>query len=144
LTSSIQARAGRLPAELTLSYRLEAQFASPSVQADPPPTVSVTLPITTPPSQVAKLVSAGIALSPYVRSPITPEPDRAAARFGIEFDTPVQNPRDTNFARLLALAPDPVLFGAPVDLSTRPSRRCPSIPSRFGSSFPASPMTAQA
>src|SRR5262249_56529370 len=107
------------------SYRLEAQFASPPVQADPPLAVSVTLPITTPPSQVPKLVSAGIALSPYVRSPDYSRTGPRRRALWIEFDSPVQNPRDTYFARLLALAPDPVLLGAPVDL---PDQAEPPLP----------------
>ncbi|MCW3097917.1 MAG: hypothetical protein JWL77_3535 [Chthonomonadaceae bacterium] len=101
--------AGQFPAELTLNYTLTPTFVAPPTKVDAPLTLSVELPITTPPSQVPKLVSAGIALSNYVRSANYASTDSRRRALWLEFDRPPDNPRDGFFGRILAYAPDPVL-----------------------------------
>ncbi len=101
---------GGFPAELTLNYTLTAKFVSPPAQSDPPLTVSVLLPVTTPPAQVPRLVSAGIALSPYVRSADYSSTNERRRVLWLEFDRPLDNPRDLYFCRVLAYAPDPLLM----------------------------------
>jgi hypothetical protein len=102
---------GNFPAELTLEYTLTPQFLSPPAQSDPPLTVSVLLPMTTQPAQVPRLVSAGIALSPYVRSADYSSTSERRRVLWLEFDQPPDNPRDLYFCRILAYAPDPLLVG---------------------------------
>ena len=102
---------GQFPAELTLQYTLKPQFDTPPVQSDPPLTVSVFLPITTPPAQVPRLVSAGIALSPYVRSIDYSSTKQRRRVLWVEFDRPPDNPHDLYFCRILGYAPDPLLVG---------------------------------
>jgi len=101
---------GQFPAELTLKYSLEPHFASPPAQADPPVTVHVLLPMTTPPAQIPRLVSAGIALSPYLRAADYSSTTARRRVLWIEFDRPPDNPRDSYFSRILSYAPDPVLL----------------------------------
>jgi hypothetical protein len=101
--------AGGFPAELTLNYTLTPSFVSPPKNVDAPVTVSVELPMTTPPTQVPKLVSAGIALSTYVRSADYSTTDQRRRALWLEFDRPPDNPRDGLFGRILAYAPDSVL-----------------------------------
>jgi hypothetical protein len=101
--------AGQFPAELTLNYTLTPSFVAPPVQLDGPLTVSVDLPMTTRPAQVPKLVSAGIALSTYVRSADYSSTDQRRRALWLEFDRPPDNPRDGIFGRILAHSPDPVL-----------------------------------
>ncbi len=101
---------GGFPSELTLGYTLTQNFVSPApTNSDAPLTASVRLPMTTPPSQVPKLVSAGIALSPYTRSADYSTTDPRQRSLWLEFDRPPDNPNDSYFARIPAYAPDPVL-----------------------------------
>ena len=101
--------AGAFPAELPLKYTLTPSFVSPPAHLDPPVSVSIELPMTTKPPQVPKLVSAGIALSTYVRSPDYSSTSQRRRALWLEFDRPPDNPRDQYFGRILAYAPDPVL-----------------------------------
>lgn len=100
---------GQLPAELTLKYTLTPAFVASSTKLDAPLTVSVELPMTTRPTQVPKLVSAGVALSTYVRSVDYSSTEQRRCALWLEFDRPPDNPRDGFFGRILAYAPDPVL-----------------------------------
>jgi hypothetical protein len=100
--------AGQFPAEINLDYKITPSFVgAPTV--DPPLAVSVELPMTMPPAQVPKLVSAGIALSVYVRSPDYSTTDPRQRALWLEFDRAPDNDRDSYFGRILAYAPDPVL-----------------------------------
>src|ERR1017187_7551517 len=101
--------AGSFPAELTLKYTLTPSFVSPPTTSDAPVTISVELPMTTKPAQVPKLVSAGIALSTYVRSADYASTEQRRRALWLEFDRPPDNPRDGYFGRILGYAPDPVL-----------------------------------
>ena len=105
---------GQFPRELDLSYTLTPNFASTPAQSDAPLKLSLHLPITTPPSHIPRLVSAGIALSPYVRSPDYSRTEPRRRVLWLEFDRPTDNPDDAYFARVLRYAPDPLLLrGAP-------------------------------
>jgi hypothetical protein len=106
---------GHFPAELTLEYTLTAQFVSPPANSDPPLDVSVFLPMTTPAAQVPRLVSAGLALSSYVRAPDYSTTDQLRRVLWLEFDRPPDNPRDLYFARVLAYSPDALLEGTLAD-----------------------------
>jgi hypothetical protein len=101
--------AGQFPAEINLTYTITPNFVGVPKTVDPPLTVSVELPITTPPAQVPKLVSAGIALSDYVRSADYSTTDPRQRVLWLEFDRAPDNPRDSFFGRILAYAPDPML-----------------------------------
>ncbi len=109
------------PDAIDLSYSLEVQFKTGhGDQQDPPESFSLLLPITTSPSQVPRIVSAGIALSPYVRDEAYSSTEARRRHLWIEFAEPVQDPQDVYFARVLANAPDqlisnnrPELFQAP-------------------------------
>jgi hypothetical protein len=72
------------------------------------------LPITTPPAQVPKILSVGIALTPgsteeeLVHNKYSKTNDQQKFLW-IEFDKPVQDNKDIYFARVLGYAPDPML-----------------------------------
>src|SRR5260370_36120807 len=55
------------------------------------------------------MVSAGIALSPYVRNKTDSETEPRRRFLWIEFDAPVRDPKDTYFARVLSYAPDQLI-----------------------------------
>ncbi len=101
--------AGQFPLELTLKYTLKPSFISAPAKQDANLSVAVELPMTTNPAQVPKLVSAGIALSTYVRSADYSSTDQRRRALWLEFDRPPDNPRDRLFGRIVAYAPDPVL-----------------------------------
>lgn len=72
----------------------------------------IELPIASAPRQMPKVVSAGIALSPYKREEpaySSTEPRRRA--LWLKMDEPVADPNDRLFARVLAYGPDPLLSG---------------------------------
>lgn len=119
---------GQFPAEMSLKYTLQPNFASPPAQSDPPVTVEVFLPMTTPPSQVPQLVSAGIAESPYTRASDYSSTTQRRRVLWIEFDRPPDNPRDAYFCRVLAYAPDPVLVRIISDPNETPEPPLPIDP----------------
>jgi hypothetical protein len=72
----------------------------------------IEFPIASPPRQMPKVVSAGVALSPYMREEpgySSTEPRRRA--LWLKFEEPIADPNDRLFARVLAYGPDPLLSG---------------------------------
>ncbi|MCC6861983.1 MAG: hypothetical protein IT158_25650 [Bryobacterales bacterium] len=99
----------RFPDTIELDYRIEPRFRSAPAQSDAAEELHLTLPVTTPPAQVPRIVSAGIALSKYERNE-TYSATGARQRFlWLEFEEPVRDPNDEYFIRLLGYAPDPLL-----------------------------------
>jgi hypothetical protein len=125
--------AGAFPRPLTLDYEVRPIFRAPPTQADAPLTESITLPVTTQPRQVPKIVAAGLALSPYERDSDYSETKERTKAVWLEFDRVPDDPKDEYFVRLLAMAPDPVLtdeFGnvpeidePPLPIDPEPIRR---------------------
>ncbi|TCS84948.1 hypothetical protein EDD80_11640 [Anseongella ginsenosidimutans] len=109
------------PDTINVSYRIDARFkADHAIQKDDPKVLEMTLPITSTPAQVPVIVSAGLALSPYVRDEKYANSESRRRFLWIEFEKPIEDPQDTYFARVLANAPDqlisnndPSLFVAP-------------------------------
>lgn len=93
-----------------MSYTIEARFKEGhGEQHDDPESLELLLPVTTPPSQVPKIVSAGIALSPYMRNETYSATETRERHLWIEFEEPVKDPQDVYFARVLAIAPDQLI-----------------------------------
>jgi hypothetical protein len=111
----------RFPDTIQVSYSITTQFKPQhAAQRDADTQMAVTLPITTPPAQIPKIASAGIALSPYQRNAKYSATEPRRRYLWIEFEEPLADPNDTFFARVLAYAPDqlistnqPELFVAP-------------------------------
>lgn len=112
----------RFPDTIEVDYTITPRLkAGHGAQHDRDEELPVRLAITTPPAQVPKIVSAGIALSPYHRNEKYSASDPRRRRLWIEFAEPILDPNDTYFARVLAIAPDqlisnnnsPELFIAP-------------------------------
>lgn len=71
----------------------------------------IRLPVASAPKQTPKLVSAGLALSPFEAKnsySLTTKRERA---LWLQFDQPIADPNDRLFARVLAYGPDPLLSG---------------------------------
>jgi hypothetical protein len=97
------------PSEMSLEYTLTPVFRHPPAQLDPPLVLAVDLPIAAPPVQTPRLVSAGVALSPYERAGDYSTSGTRTRLLWLEVDVPPDNPADAYFARVLAYAPDPML-----------------------------------
>lgn len=98
------------PDTIEVKYTLEPRFkAGHAAERDVPETFEMTLPITTPPAQVPKIASAGIALSPYARDEKYENSESRKRFLWIEFAEPVEDPQDIYFARVLANSPDQLL-----------------------------------
>ncbi|MDX1408334.1 MAG: hypothetical protein R3330_09375, partial [Saprospiraceae bacterium] len=115
------------PDTIDMSYRVLTQFkAGHGATQDDPLDLSVVLPITTPPSQVPKIASAGIALSPYVRNDRYSATETRKRHLWIEFEERIEDPQDTVFARVLTVAPDQLLSNNHPALLEAPSE--PALP----------------
>ena len=100
------------PREMSVEYRIKPNLKKgyEETEVEAMPTITVDLPITTIPHQIPKLLSAGVARTPY-------DYDHENYRYSterqkylwFEFETPPEDPDDTYFARVLAYAPDPYL-----------------------------------
>ena len=97
------------PGEMTLSYELTPDFAVVPELQDDALTLMVDLPIAAPPLQTPKLLSAGLASAPYVRADDYSTTEPRDRMLWLEFDAPPSNPDDFYFARVLSVAPDPML-----------------------------------
>lgn len=97
------------PDTINLTYTVESQFSAPPALVDNPVTMSLTLPVTTPPAQVPKIVAAGLALSEYKRNAAYSSTEPRRRHLWLEFDQPPQDFNDSYFIRLLGYAPDPLL-----------------------------------
>src|ERR1041384_4903941 len=80
-------RDGELPAELDLSWTASAALRG-AATVDPPLVLTCRLPIATRPSQVPRIVSPGLALSPYTRSAHYASTNPRRSAIWIEFEAP--------------------------------------------------------
>jgi hypothetical protein len=99
------------PAEIRIRYRLRPKLKS----AGGVTTINLAelrLPVTVNPAQIPRLVSAGVALTPYLASDDYPSTQPRRRALWLEFAEQVLDPNDTIFARVLAYAPDPLLAPA--------------------------------
>lgn len=108
---------GEFPRELKVTYAITPNFKNNLTETDELEPLIIDLPITVIPHQIPKLISAGVALSPY-------EYDQENYQFSserrkylwLEFDSPPVDPGDTYFCRVLASAPDPYLCRMDMEL----------------------------
>lgn len=122
----------KFPDTIELEYEIEPRFKPEQtpVQQDEPPYLylqNMTLPVATNPTQVPKIIAAGVALSPYRADENYASTESRQKMLWLEFEQPIENPDDTYFARVLAYSPDPMLY----DVNLRnnpPTSFYPSIP----------------
>jgi hypothetical protein len=109
-----QPKPGEFPAIKTPEWVVEPRLRglAETANAALARTLSIRLPVAAKPRQTPKLVSAGIALSPYEHDDAyaSTEPRRRVLWF--EFEEPIADPNDALFARVTAYGPDPLLSGA--------------------------------
>jgi hypothetical protein len=110
---------GGFPDTLNPKYTVVASFKSaPDVQNS---YNTLVLPITTRPDQTPKIVSTGIAESPFQASPDYSQTFLRDRFLWIEFDRPIADDNDdTYFGRVLGYGPDPLLAAALLPPQTVP------------------------
>lgn len=118
-------KAGEFPSEIELSYKLIPSFVAPPAKKDKSLELSLHLPITTPPSQIPRLSSAGIALSPYKPSKDYSSTGQRSRALWFEFESPVENPNDNYFVRVLSYSIDPLLIKGIYELPEAPEPPLP-------------------
>jgi hypothetical protein len=114
--------------EPLLLYSLVPQFSAGGTQADPSPSWELTLPITTPPGQVPRVVSAGLAASDYRRDERYTTTEERHRLLYLELDRPPLDAHDAYFARVLAYGPDPMLIGPNAQIPSDPEPPLPIDP----------------
>lgn len=100
--------ANGFPQQLHPVYSISCFFLGDAA-ADAPLQLEIDLPATTPPSQIPRVVSAGIAMTPYKRSDDYARSEIRSKSLWIELSERVVDERDTYFARVLWNAADPLL-----------------------------------
>ncbi|MGB0514704.1 MAG: hypothetical protein ACPGJE_07680, partial [Wenzhouxiangellaceae bacterium] len=96
-----------LPYEVALDYELKLCFEDGHSETR---TISNLLPVATRPTQVPKVVSAGIALTEYQPDDEYSSTGPRVKRLWLEFDQPLADSRDAYFVRPLYRTPDPMLL----------------------------------
>ncbi len=113
------------PTELTIEYVLRLTFDGPP---DADASRSILLPVTTPPSQTPKLLSAGIALSDFTAADDYSSTNQRLRMLWFEFDAAPLDPDDSYFVRVLARGPDPLLLSFDTPLHDSPEPPLPLDP----------------
>jgi len=125
-TLNPQPAPGKFPDTLNPVYTVLAQFKSaPQVQNT---YSTLVLPITTRPDQTPKIVSTGIAESPFQAAPDYSETFPRDRFLWIEFDKPIADSDDDSyFGRVLGYGPDPLLAASLLPPNTVPPTEDPPI-----------------
>ncbi|TSJ41014.1 hypothetical protein FO440_14875 [Mucilaginibacter corticis] len=110
----------RFPDEVVVDYTIKPVFKSNHATGGTTPVTidELDLPTTINPVQTPVIVSAGIALSPYVQNDKYSATSPRQRYLWIELAEPVADPHDTLFCRVLANAPDQLLSNNERDLMT--------------------------
>jgi len=115
------------PDIIELQYQVIPQFkTSPAPAHDKPLVLNIELPVTTIPSQIPELASAGIALSPYISKNNYSVTEPREKYLWLEFKEAPADPNDSFYIRLLNYAPDPLLANVTFDLLENTSE--PALP----------------
>jgi len=99
----------RFPDELLVEYKIKPKVKVGHAEPTIIETDQLTLPTVLPPIQIPKLVSVGIAFSPYERKDDYSASEARKRYLWVEFDKPIENPDDTYYCRLLGNAPDQLI-----------------------------------
>lgn len=99
----------RFPDELEVDYTITPNFKPNHGSETILNTEKLSLPTTVIPAQVPKIVSVGVAFSPYRKNEKYSATEPRQKYLWVELDEPVKDPHDTLFCRLLRYAPDQLI-----------------------------------
>lgn len=112
----------RFPDEIEVQYFITPSF-EPNHATGAKQSINIEkllMPTTVNPSQVPKIVSVGLAFSPYMRNEEYSATEPRQRYLWVELDEPVQDPDDTLFCRMLAYAPDQLISNNDFELWVAP------------------------
>ena len=121
---------GAFPKPQQLNYTIEPNFKTAPTQQDAVKNLQMIVPVAVNPAQVPKVVSAGIALSPFNHTDNYSETINRNKVLWIEFAEPLQNSDDDYFAFVKAYAPDPILVTGYTPVPD-PKENIPFIPAEL-------------
>jgi hypothetical protein len=124
----------KFPDELIVDYGIIPQFKkNHASEADKKMMTAdeLQLPTTVNPVQIPKLVSAGIAFSPYIKTTKYESTEARKKYLWLEFEEPVHDPNDTIFGRILAYSPDQLISNNHPELLIAPEESPLSIDPEF-------------
>jgi hypothetical protein len=119
---------GVFPGEINVSYEIGLVFRNEPINPPDKLTLNLRLPITTPPVQTPKLVSAGIALTPFSRDEHYAFTTQRRRAVWFEFDAKPADVQDRYYCRVLAKGPDPVLIALLEEVPQPPEPDLPIDP----------------
>ncbi|EEF24199.1 conserved hypothetical protein, partial [Ricinus communis] len=112
----------RLPDLIDVAYTVKPAYKDlQGAATDGDYNFALTLPITSPPAQIPKILSVGLAFSPYVSKDNYAETEPREKYLWVEFAEPVRDPKDTYFARVLAYGTDQLLSDNRFELFIAPT-----------------------
>jgi hypothetical protein len=117
---------GAFPEEITAVYTVKPRYRQAPADGDGLWTKEIHLPIPVRPAQTPRLVSVGMALSPYKHDAAYSRTEPRQRMLWLEFAEPVANSKDAYFARVLAHAVDPMLTREPPEEPPAPDE--PPLP----------------
>lgn len=117
----------RFPDELWAEYTLVPKVKKGHAIPEPVKTELLKLPTVLIPSQTPKIVSVGLAFSPYDRAEDYSSTEARKRFLWVEFEEPIQNPDDAYFCRVLANAPDQLISNNDWDLFQVPEESSLSL-----------------
>ncbi len=103
---------GDFPAELHEKYTLRVKYPDPVPGGQSEWEWNARLPVAARPTQTPRLVSAGLAASPYQASPDYSSTSERERRLWLEFAEAPVDKQDRLYARVLAYAPDSLLMAS--------------------------------
>jgi hypothetical protein len=110
--------AGSFPTPTEGFYQLQATLTGSPTTPIELWSGNIMVPITAPPQQIPRLVSAGIAESPYLAAPDYSSTEQRQRALWLEFDQPPLDPNDSYFIRVENYGPDPLLISHPFDMAS--------------------------
>ena len=117
----------RYPDELWAEYTLVPKMKKGHANAEPVKTDLLKLPTVLIPDQTPKVVSVGLAFSPYDRADDYSSTEARRRFLWVEFEEAIQNPDDAYFCRMLANAPDQLISNNDWDLQQVPEEASLSL-----------------
>lgn len=117
----------RLPDELWAEYTLVPKMKKGHADPGSLTTDLLKLPTVLNPAQTPKVVSVGLAFSPYERTEDYSQSEARRRFLWVEFEEAIQNPDDTYFCRMLANAPDQLISNNDFDLFETPEEASLSL-----------------
>jgi hypothetical protein len=124
----------KFPDELVVDYGITPVFKKnhgSEADKDMMKVDELQLPTAINPVQVPKLVSAGFAFSPYLKSDKYQSTEARRKYLWLEFSEPVKDPNDTIFCRMLAYSPDQLISNNHPELLLAPPESALSIDPEF-------------